>query len=70
MLQAIYSDGLTHVSLFIEPYQPSRHQGEVSVTIGATHTLMGRRDDYWVTIMGDVPPDTLRRFAGALEHKR
>lgn len=70
VLQAIYSDGLTHVSLFIEPYQPSRHQGEVSVTIGATHTLMGRRDDYWVTIMGDVPPDTLRRFAGALEHKR
>jgi negative regulator of sigma E activity len=31
---------------------------------------MGRRDDYWVTIMGDVPPDTLRRFAAALEHKR
>lgn len=70
VLQAIYSDGLTHVSLFIEPFQPGRHQGEVSVTIGATHTLMGRRDDFWVTIMGDVPSDTLKRFATALERKR
>lgn len=69
VLQAIYSDGLTHVSVFIEPFQPSRHQNEASVSIGATHTLMRRRGDDWVTIMGDVPPETLRRFAGALERK-
>lgn len=70
VLQTIYSDGLTHVSLFIEPFQPGRHQAEVSAAIGATHTLMGRREDHWITVMGDVPPDTLRRFAGALERKR
>lgn len=70
VLQAIYSDGLTHVSLFIEPFQPQRHQGEVNAAMGATHTLMTRRDEHWVTVMGDVPAETLRRFADALARKR
>jgi sigma-E factor negative regulatory protein RseB len=70
VLQAIYSDGLTHVSLFVEPFDPKRHQGEVVGSIGATHTLMTRHDDQWVTVMGDVPTETLKRFAAALERKR
>jgi sigma-E factor negative regulatory protein RseB len=70
VLQAIYSDGLTHVSLFIEPFDAKRHQAEVAGSIGATHTLMGRRDDHWVTVMGDVPMETLKRFASALQKKR
>jgi sigma-E factor negative regulatory protein RseB len=70
VLQAIYSDGLTHVSLFIEPFVPQRHQGEVSAAIGATHTLMLRRDENWLTVVGDVPLETLKRFAVALERKR
>lgn len=70
VVQAIYSDGLTHVSIFIEPFRPERHQTEVHAAIGATHTLMLRRDDQWVTLMGDVPMDTLRRFAAGLERRR
>lgn len=70
VLQAIYSDGLTHVSLFIEPFQPQRHQAEMNATIGATHTLMTRRDEHWVTVMGDVPAETLKRFVDALARKR
>ncbi|MFZ2987791.1 MucB/RseB C-terminal domain-containing protein, partial [Ideonella sp.] len=70
VLQAIYTDGLTHVSLFIEPFQPKRHQSEAYAAIGATHTLMLRRDDQWVTVMGDVPLETLKRFAAALDRKR
>ncbi|WP_325650664.1 MucB/RseB C-terminal domain-containing protein [Ideonella sp.] len=70
VLQAIYSDGLTHVSVFIEPFQAERHQREVHAAIGATHTLMARRDDQWVTVMGDVPMDTLKRIAAALDHRR
>ena len=37
VLQAIFSDGLTHVSLFIEPYQPARHHRSMLTSIGATH---------------------------------
>jgi sigma-E factor negative regulatory protein RseB len=70
VLQSIYSDGLTHVSLFVEPFDPKRHQGEVVGSIGATHTLMTRRDDQWVTVMGDVPIETLKQFAAVLERKR
>lgn len=70
VLQAIYSDGLTHVSLFVEPFDAKRHQAEFAGAIGATHTLRTRRDDQWVTVMGDVPIETLRRFVLALERKR
>jgi sigma-E factor negative regulatory protein RseB len=70
VVQSIYSDGLTHVSIFIEPFRPERHQAEVHAAIGATHTLMVRRDDQWVTLMGDVPMETLKRFALALERRR
>jgi sigma-E factor negative regulatory protein RseB len=67
--QAVYSDGLTHVSLFIEPLDPARHRREIQARFGATHSLAGRRGAYWVTAMGDVPPITLRRFFDALERR-
>jgi sigma-E factor negative regulatory protein RseB len=70
MLQTIFSDGLTRVSLFIEPYQPQRHLNPGLTATGATHTLTARRgDDSWITVVGDVPPVTLDQFARALERK-
>lgn len=66
VLQAVYSDGLASVSLFIEPYDPRRHDGERQAAIGATQTLVRRDGDWWVTVVGDVPPATLRQFAAAL----
>ncbi len=70
VLQTIYSDGLTHVSLFIEPYDPTRHRRQMLTAIGATHTLMLRQGEWWLTAVGDVPGATLRQFAGALEYKK
>jgi sigma-E factor negative regulatory protein RseB len=70
VLQAVFSDGLTHVSVFVEPYQAERHRQEVQAQRGATATLTARRDEHWVTIVGDVPPATLRLFAEALERRR
>lgn len=70
VLQAIYSDGLTHVSIFIEPYDAARHRRPMLTAVGATHTLMRRKGDWWVTAMGDVPGATLREFMVALEYKR
>ena len=69
VLQVIYSDGLTHVSIFIEPYSPQRHLREMRASLGATQTLMRRNGDWWITLVGDVPPATLKKFAGALERK-
>jgi sigma-E factor negative regulatory protein RseB len=70
MLQTIYSDGLTHVSVFIEPYAARPRKGERLVSTGATHALTRRLGDWWVTVVGDVPGDTLGLFATALERRR
>lgn len=70
VLQTIYSDGLTHVSVFIEPRQPERHKVGKGM-VGATHTLMQPvGDQHWVTVMGDVPFATLKQFVEALERTR
>jgi sigma-E factor negative regulatory protein RseB len=69
VLQSIWSDGITHVSLFIEPFQPQRHRSEGLTVIGATHTLTRRVNDMWLTAVGDVPPATLDQFVRALERK-
>jgi sigma-E factor negative regulatory protein RseB len=70
VLQAIFTDGLTHVSVFVEPYQPQRHQGAGLSVIGATHTMMRRVNDDWLTGVGDVPPTTLEQFLLLLERRR
>lgn len=67
VLQAIYSDGLTYVSVFIEPYMPRLHRREMLMSLGATQTLVKRRGEWWITVIGDVPVVTLRAFAAALE---
>ena len=66
MLQTIFSDGLTHVSVFVEPFRAERHRAG-GAAFGATHTLMQRLGPHWVTVVGDVPMATLKQFAAALE---
>ena len=70
VLQAVFTDGLTHVSVFIEPFLAQRHRGEVQAHQGATATLMARRGDHWVTAVGDVPLATLKQFAASVERRR
>lgn len=69
-LHAVYSDGLTFVSLFIEPFDESRHTRALVAEMGATHTLMQRVGAHWVTAMGDVPRRTLERFVASLRRSR
>ena len=70
VVQSIYSDGLTHVSLFIEPYDAARHGKAMQTAIGATHTMMRRQGDWWITGVGDVPAATLKSFIGGLERRK
>ena len=69
-VHTIFSDGLTYVSMFIEPYNAARHTTPVLTAMGATHTLMRRQGEWWVTVVGDVPASTLRAFVAGLERKR
>ena len=71
VLQAVFSDGLTHVSMFIEVIDRQRHKQPLLTQMGATHTLMqAHGGDWWVTVMGDVPASTLKQFYQALERRR
>jgi sigma-E factor negative regulatory protein RseB len=70
VVQTIYSDGLTYVSVFIERFRAERHTEPVFVSLGATATFSQRQGDWWVTVVGDTPPATLKTFAAALERKK
>ena len=70
VLQTIYADGMTYVSVFIEPFRPERHPRAMLATVGATQTLSMRQGDWWITVVGDVPSATLKLFANGLERSR
>ena len=70
VLQAVFSDGLTHVSVFIEIFRLPQHRNEGLAQQGATATLMQRRGDFRFTVVGDVPPASLKLFLAALERRR
>ena len=70
VLQAMFTDGLAHISLFIEPHDPRRLRHEMQAHQGATSTVVMRRDDHWITAVGDAPVATLRQLASALERRR
>jgi sigma-E factor negative regulatory protein RseB len=69
-LQWIFSDGLAAVSLFVEAYDRQRHVNEGVFSSGATQTLTRRIQDWWLTAVGEVPPQTLKAFALSLERRK
>jgi sigma-E factor negative regulatory protein RseB len=69
-LQWIFSDGLATVSLFVEEFDKTRHTQEGLISSGATHTLLKRMNEFWLTAVGEVPPQTLKSFAQSLERKK
>lgn len=70
VLQWIFTDGLASVSIFIEDFDRERHVQEGVFASGATHTLTRRMQDWWITAVGEVPPQTLKAFSLGLEHRR
>jgi sigma-E factor negative regulatory protein RseB len=71
MLQAVFSDGLTQVSMFVEAFDRERHKQPLLTQVGATHTLMQPHGtQWWITVIGGVPADTLKQFHQALERRR
>lgn len=71
VVQAVFSDGLTQVSMFVEPLDRARHAQALQTQLGATSTLTQPYGaDWWVTVVGDVPAATLKGFVQALERRR
>ena len=68
VLQSVFSDGLTHVSVFVERFDAQRHK-PMRTMLGATNTLMSRNGDWWITIVGDVPMSTVQQFEALLQRR-
>jgi sigma-E factor negative regulatory protein RseB len=66
--QAVFSDGLAAISIFVEPVEKNTRK-EGAGSSGATHVLVKRHGDFWITLLGEVPQATLQQFASAIEYK-
>jgi sigma-E factor negative regulatory protein RseB len=65
--QMVFSDGLAAISVFIEPGSQSRTEG--SMQQGAVNIIGKRQGDFWLTIVGEVPPAAIRQVANSIEFK-
>jgi len=69
VLQIVYSDGLTGLSVFIEPVSEQRVRREGVASLGATQVVVRRVADFWITVVGEVPAATVRQFAAGVEYR-
>ena len=67
----VVSDGLAAVSVFIEPLSGQVRQGPGGLSRqGAVNVYTRTVDDHLVTVVGEVPAESVRLIADALEHRR
>jgi len=67
-LQAVYSDGLATVSVFIEPGAPPIDDAVQTQQRGPITAVSRQVGDARVTVVGEVPPSTARSFAESVVH--
>jgi sigma-E factor negative regulatory protein RseB len=68
-MQVVYSDGLATVSVFIEPGAGEAAPVESAQSQGPTSAYSRRVADANVTVIGEVPPETVRAMAQAVEFR-
>lgn len=63
LLHLVYSDGLASVSVFIEKNQGEGQHLQGASTMGAVNAFGNPVDDYFVTVVGEVPVKTVQAMA-------
>jgi sigma-E factor negative regulatory protein RseB len=66
LIHLVYSDGLASVSVFIETSQADQKHLSGPASMGAVNAFGQAVDDYYVTVVGEVPENTVRRIAQSL----
>jgi sigma-E factor negative regulatory protein RseB len=59
----IFSDGLASVSVFVEPIRADAPFTPTQTQRGATQVVTQALGPYWVSAMGEAPPETLHRLS-------
>ncbi|NJN40587.1 MAG: transcriptional regulator, partial [Gammaproteobacteria bacterium] len=68
--QVVVSDGLAAVSVFIEPYAGKSPLPRLGLSRqGAVNVYSRKVDDYLVTAVGEVPAQSVRLIADAVERR-
>ena len=63
--QILYSNGLSSLSIFVEPWSAERSLSPLR--LGALNMVGKRHGKFWLTIVGDAPMVAIRRLADAIE---
>lgn len=68
--QLVLSDGLAAISVFIETFDPKHDQNvkQGAMSQGAMNVYRRRVAAYWLTAIGEVPAQTVRDVAEAVEY--
>jgi sigma-E factor negative regulatory protein RseB len=67
----VLSDGLAAISIFIEPgteKRPTPHPGLLRQ--GAINVYVRSVGQYWVTVVGEAPPESVKYVADAVEYRK
>jgi len=67
LAQMVFSDGLAAISVFVEPGSQSRTEGTTHQ--GAMNIVGKRQGEFWLTIVGEVPPAAVKQVANSIEFK-
>jgi sigma-E factor negative regulatory protein RseB len=68
-LQVVFADGLATISVFIEPGSPVTEPPTAVRIHGPTAAFSRRVSDALVTVVGEVPPGTVRAVAQSVEFR-
>lgn len=66
--QLVLADGMAAISVFIEPATDMHPQVSGSSSRGAIHVFGRRYGEYWLTVLGEAPPATVRKVADSIVH--
>lgn len=66
----VYTDGLAAISVFAEPYRPGHDTIEGPTTIGVTNAFGRLVEGYQITVVGEVPPSTVRLIGSSVAPRR
>lgn len=67
--QYIISDGLSSLSLFISPFTKSTPISNARLNSGALNVLTRRKYNSFITVVGEVPENTLKRIINNIRRK-
>jgi len=67
----VFSDGLAAVSVFIEPAVARNAARQPGLSRqGAINVFARQVDNYWVTVVGETPAESVKLIANAVEHRK